>query len=405
MCVCVCVIHRGHCSLGVTGPETVSSGIRTGSPGFLRILAAFSRTCSSMSSMSGFSGGSGFSGSSPSSSSLLHPPLPPPAAAFSFSAFSSKLSAGIRNLLRTSLSGFKEDYDCNNSSCIPCAEVPVFSSRISIPHVVFCIHSSSSHSLPLPPPGALTPLLWCHSQTPARPAPCRHHSFNETKHKHIVKLVWEKPYLLMKSLKGVLVNLWKSLRALSSFQTLMMLLTRALTFFCSTSRNWRVCLTIQEETKNQFKCVETTIINITGRGEWKVLPHFLFVLRYPLLGHLTQSLSFCVAPAYYELCSSSCSTTHTHTHTHSEWVWRTGGWEQEGGDGLSAHVHGWREDDGRRWGRIHLHPAGSLPGGCPFQLCRGSHAWSSEPGAEQTTVETPCHYANIQLLCIIHFQK
>ncbi len=238
----------------------------------------------------------------------------------------------------------------------------------------------------------------------------------------------------MKSLKGVLVNLWKSLRALSSFHTLMMLLRRALSFSCSTSRNWRVCLTIQEETKNKFKRDETTIINIT---EVEVIGSFLTSL--PVCTPLSSAGSpdseplLCVAPAYYESCSSSCSTIHTRTFRMSlkNRRLRTGSlvllahfwvtlsvrsrvrflcclvrcWSYSWARRAASTCHGWRENDGRRWGQIHLHPSGSLPGGCLFQLCRGSHAWSSEPGTEQTTLETPCHYANIQLLCIISFQK
>lgn len=68
--VCDLSVYRGHCSLGVTGKETVSSGTKTDSPGFLRILAAFSRTCCSKLAVSGFSGGSGFTRVSPGSSSL-----------------------------------------------------------------------------------------------------------------------------------------------------------------------------------------------------------------------------------------------------------------------------------------------------------------------------------------------
>ncbi len=239
----------------------------------------------------------------------------------------------------------------------------------------------------------------------------------------------------MKSLKGVLVNLWKSLRALSSFHTLMMLLTRARSFSCSTSRNWRVCLTIQEETKNQFKRDETTIINITGR-RWLEMSYLTSCLYSAILCWVTwlRASPLCSSSILWIVFLKLFNYTHTHTHTHTNiqneseeqeawfsWhssrlpyqsgvVWGScavwsGADRTAGRDGLSARVHGWREDDGRRWGRIHLHPAGSLPGGCPFQLYRGSHAWSSEPAAEQTTVETRCHYANIQLLCIIRFQK
>lgn len=171
---------------------------------------------------------------------------------------------------------------------------PVFSSRISTPRVVFCIRSSSSDNLPPSPPAAQTLPPQCHPHTPARPAlsppspwrgkvTCSIKQSTNTEWKHM----WQKPYLLRKSLKGVLVNLWKSLRALSSFHTLMMLLRRALSFSCSTSRNWRVCLTIQ--TQDRFKCDRMTILK---EGVIKsFLPHFLFVFCYPLLDHLTQSLS------------------------------------------------------------------------------------------------------------------
>ena len=58
--------YLGQRSLAVMFPDARSSGIRTDSPGFLRILTAFSRTCCSIESKSGLSGGSGFGQSSSS---------------------------------------------------------------------------------------------------------------------------------------------------------------------------------------------------------------------------------------------------------------------------------------------------------------------------------------------------
>lgn len=56
--------YLGQRSLAVMLPDADSSGIRIGSPGFLRILEAFSLTHCSMESTSGLSGGCGFAGPS-----------------------------------------------------------------------------------------------------------------------------------------------------------------------------------------------------------------------------------------------------------------------------------------------------------------------------------------------------
>lgn len=63
-CLCFCCVYLGHSSLAVMFADADSSGIRMASPGFLRILRAFSLTHCSMEPRSGLSGGSGFGGGS-----------------------------------------------------------------------------------------------------------------------------------------------------------------------------------------------------------------------------------------------------------------------------------------------------------------------------------------------------